>query len=200
MKLLSFGTGAEPSWGALDTNDRIVDLRRCGESVIPTLRDALASIGLDGIRERLAAQDRSVSRRLDEVLSTDESLRREIKRLKGSQEQHEQERASHLEAVRLLRWKSNLAGSLQALLIDRQGAGWHAELRRSFGEQFEAIAQEAVASFYAQADRHEQELRAALAEAQAAYGLTREEHDRLRTDLERRREVVLQGADRLAPR
>jgi 2-keto-4-pentenoate hydratase/2-oxohepta-3-ene-1,7-dioic acid hydratase in catechol pathway len=67
MKLLSFTNGGTPSWGALDADDRIVSLRQCGDSIIPTLRDALAQIGLGGIRERLAAQDRSASCRLDEV-------------------------------------------------------------------------------------------------------------------------------------
>lgn len=149
---------------------------------------------------RAELESGTASRRLDDVTSTDESLRREIIRLKGSQEQSEQERARQLEAMRLLKWKTSLAGSLQSLLTERQGAGWHAELRRTFGHQYEAIAREAVSAFYAAADRNEHELRAALAEAQSAYGLDQEQRARRQTDLDRQREVVQAYAEKLAPR
>jgi 2-keto-4-pentenoate hydratase/2-oxohepta-3-ene-1,7-dioic acid hydratase in catechol pathway len=67
MKLLSFTHNGTSSWGALDSSDRIVDLRQSAGSLLPTLRDALAQIGLDGIRDRLRAQNASGFLRLDEV-------------------------------------------------------------------------------------------------------------------------------------
>jgi 2-keto-4-pentenoate hydratase/2-oxohepta-3-ene-1,7-dioic acid hydratase in catechol pathway len=64
MKLLSFTHAGRPSWGALDAHDRVVDL---GDPAVPTLREALAQLGIDGIRQRLAARDVANARRLDEV-------------------------------------------------------------------------------------------------------------------------------------
>lgn len=67
MKLLSFLHAGSPSWGALDADDRVVDLRKSAGSVIPTLRQAIAQLGIDGIRSRLQAQPPSEPLGLDEV-------------------------------------------------------------------------------------------------------------------------------------
>ncbi|MBC5768055.1 fumarylacetoacetate hydrolase family protein [Ramlibacter albus] len=63
MKLLSYTRNGKPSWGALEGNDRIVDLGH----VAPTLRDALGQGGLGAIRESLAAADRGAALRLADV-------------------------------------------------------------------------------------------------------------------------------------
>lgn len=64
MKLLSYTRKGQPSWGALDDGDRIVDLRH----VAPTLRQALAGVaGLDGIESALAAALSEPKLRFDEV-------------------------------------------------------------------------------------------------------------------------------------
>jgi 2-keto-4-pentenoate hydratase/2-oxohepta-3-ene-1,7-dioic acid hydratase in catechol pathway len=50
MKLLSFTNHGMPSWGALNADDRIVDMG----SVAPSIRDALQLFGLEGIKSRVA--------------------------------------------------------------------------------------------------------------------------------------------------
>jgi 2-keto-4-pentenoate hydratase/2-oxohepta-3-ene-1,7-dioic acid hydratase in catechol pathway len=63
MKLLSYTLQGKPSWGALDASDRIADLRH----VAPTLREALARAGLEGIAAALAAARHEPKLRFDEV-------------------------------------------------------------------------------------------------------------------------------------
>ena len=53
MKILSYVRQGTPSWGALEADDRVVDLRY----VAPTLRDALARFGIEDIRARMADAD-----------------------------------------------------------------------------------------------------------------------------------------------
>ena len=53
MKLLSFTHAGASSWGAVARDGRIVDLARCADPVIPTLREAIAQLGVDGIQKRL---------------------------------------------------------------------------------------------------------------------------------------------------
>ncbi|TFZ02551.1 FAA hydrolase family protein [Ramlibacter henchirensis] len=67
MKLLSFEHGGNASWGALDGDRSITDLARCGNSVIPTLREALAQLGVEGIRTRLADQRGAPTIRMEDV-------------------------------------------------------------------------------------------------------------------------------------
>lgn len=67
MKLLSFLRDGTPSWGALDADGRIVDLRQSGDSLMPTLRAALAQLGLAGIRRRLDGRRSPESLPLDAV-------------------------------------------------------------------------------------------------------------------------------------
>lgn len=63
MKLLSYVHHAAPSWGALEDGDRIVDLTH----LAPTLREALAGLGIEGIRAGRADIDRPASLRLGDV-------------------------------------------------------------------------------------------------------------------------------------
>lgn len=67
MKLLSFSHKGRPAWGALDPQDRIADLRDVDGSVIPTLREAIAQLGVDGIEERVDRNGTAASLRFDEV-------------------------------------------------------------------------------------------------------------------------------------
>lgn len=67
MKLLSFTHQGHSAWGALDPYDRVADLRDVSGSVIPTLRDAIAQLGISGIEERLAKRGQAAGLHLDEV-------------------------------------------------------------------------------------------------------------------------------------
>ncbi|WP_038208927.1 fumarylacetoacetate hydrolase family protein [Xenophilus azovorans] len=63
MRILSFIHDGRPSWGALENDERVIDLG----FIAPTLREALALGGIAGIRSRLAEADRSRALRFDQV-------------------------------------------------------------------------------------------------------------------------------------
>lgn len=63
MKLLSYIRQGRPSWGALEADDRIVDLGH----IAPTLREALARGGLESIYAHLDAAPRTGMLRLGDV-------------------------------------------------------------------------------------------------------------------------------------
>jgi len=63
MKLLSYLHQGNASWGALESGDRIIDLKHAA----PTLREALGQFDIEGIRTRLSSSDRKVQLCLDEV-------------------------------------------------------------------------------------------------------------------------------------
>jgi 2-keto-4-pentenoate hydratase/2-oxohepta-3-ene-1,7-dioic acid hydratase in catechol pathway len=67
MKLLSFSYKGQSTWGVLCRHDQITDLRDVKGSVIPTLREALAQLGVEGIEERLARNGSVASVRFDDV-------------------------------------------------------------------------------------------------------------------------------------
>lgn len=67
MKLLSFIYQSQPTWGAINADGLIIDLRDVDGSVIHTLRDAIAQLGIVGIEKRLANNSHAMGLRLEEV-------------------------------------------------------------------------------------------------------------------------------------
>jgi 2-keto-4-pentenoate hydratase/2-oxohepta-3-ene-1,7-dioic acid hydratase in catechol pathway len=63
MKLMSYLRQGEASWGALESDDRVVDLKH----VAPTLRAALEQFGIDGIRARLPQAEGGARLRLADL-------------------------------------------------------------------------------------------------------------------------------------